>query len=145
MPAMRIARRFKFEASHRLEHHDGKCCRLHGHTYRLELVFTGAVRPPRAGDPQSGFVVDFGVLEEVVKGELIDAHLDHTHLNDAIPELPYTSAEYLSAWIMGWCMRHLEGRADMGGVTVERACLWETENAWAEADREDARRLGFAP
>lgn len=140
---MRIARRFKFEASHRLEHHDGKCCRLHGHTYHLEMVFAGEVRAPRAGEGQSGFVVDFGLLEEVVRREMIDPHLDHCHLNDSIPGLPYTSAEYLAAWMVGWCMDHLEGREGFAGVRVERVRLWETESAWAEAEREDALRLGL--
>nr|CRH07026.1 putative 6-pyruvoyl-tetrahydropterin synthase [Candidatus Magnetococcus massalia] len=141
---MKIARMFKFESAHQLPYHDGKCQRLHGHSYRLELVFTGTPRKPDASDPQSGFVADFGLIDELVKGELINPQLDHYHLNETIPELPYTSAEYLAAWIVGWCMKNMDGRAELGDCRIETARLWETVNAWAEADRNDAEQLGFA-
>ncbi|MBF0142429.1 MAG: 6-carboxytetrahydropterin synthase [Magnetococcales bacterium] len=142
---MRIGRTFSFEAAHRLEFHDGRCRRLHGHSYRLELVFGGSLRSPDAGDPQSGFVVDFGVLDRLVRRELIDPFLDHRDLNESIPELPYTSAEYLAAWIVGWCARFLQGRPELGRAQILEARLWETERSWAVADREDARQLGFLP
>ena len=138
---MKIARLFKFEAAHRLPYHDGKCRRLHGHSYRLRLVFSGAVRSPHPDDPQSGFVVDFGLLDQIITRELIDPYLDHHHLDEHIPELPYSSAEYLVAWIVDWCMTHLDGRPEMGAARIDSARLWETVNAWAEADRADAEAL----
>lgn len=138
---MKIARHFKFEAAHRLPCHDGKCARLHGHTYHLELVFRGQPRQVRADDPQSGFVADFGLIDDLVRQELIDPWLDHHQLDERIPELAYSSAEHLAAWIVGWCARHLDGR--LGEAAIERAKVWETEHAWAEADREDARLLGY--
>ncbi|MEO5346387.1 MAG: 6-carboxytetrahydropterin synthase [Magnetococcus sp. YQC-9] len=141
---MKIARTFTFDAAHRLIHHDGKCQRLHGHGYRLELVFTGQPRLPAPNEPQSGFLVDFGRLDRIVRTELIDTHLDHHLLNDTLPELPYHSAEYLAAWIVGWCMQHLNGRTDLGDSRIARARLWESEKAWAEATPEDAIALGFA-
>ncbi|MBF0341633.1 MAG: 6-carboxytetrahydropterin synthase [Magnetococcales bacterium] len=142
---MEIARTYTFAAAHRLIHHDGKCRRLHGHGYRLELVFTGQPRPPAPEEPQSGFLVDFGILERLVHTELIEARLDHHLLNETLPELPYHSSEYLAAWIVGWCMGHLDGRPELGDTRIARAKLWESERAWAEATREDARALGFAP
>ncbi|MBF0426182.1 MAG: 6-carboxytetrahydropterin synthase [Magnetococcales bacterium] len=138
MRGMRIARRFHFDAAHLLGYHDGKCRRLHGHAYRLELVLTGEPRPPRPTDPQSGFVADFGLLGAIVQGELIDPLLDHRHLNESLPSIPYTSTEYLAAWIMGWCLRHLEGRPELGGARMESVRVWESANAWAEALRADA-------
>ncbi len=140
---MKIARRFKFEAAHRLPNHDGKCRRLHGHTYHLELVFSGQPRKVDHNDPQSGFIVDFGRLRRMVDKELLDPYLDHRDLDQSIPELSYSSAEHISAWIVGWCMTHLEGRKEFQGVRIESARLWETENAWAESNREDAAALGY--
>ncbi|MEG3638405.1 6-pyruvoyl trahydropterin synthase family protein [Magnetococcus sp. PR-3] len=140
---MKIARMFKFESAHRLPYHDGKCQRLHGHSYRLEMIFSGTVRPPQESDPQSGFVADFGIVNDLVKDELIDPYLDHRDLNESIPNIPYTSAEYMSAWIVGWCMRELEGRPELGDLKIERVRLWETINAWAEADRKDAQGMNF--
>ncbi|MBF0097778.1 MAG: 6-carboxytetrahydropterin synthase [Magnetococcales bacterium] len=141
---MKICRQFKFEAAHRLAYHDGRCHRMHGHSYRLELIFQGPVQDVHPSNPQSGFVVDFGRLEQIITEELIDRHLDHYVLEESIPELPYSSAEFLAAWIVSWCMRHLEGRAEMGALHVTSARLWETVHAWAEADRTDATAL-FPP
>ncbi|MBF0624199.1 MAG: 6-carboxytetrahydropterin synthase [Magnetococcales bacterium] len=138
---MKIARRFRFEAAHRLDHHDGRCRELHGHSYELELVFTGAVRPVDPADPQSGFLADFGRIRRLVQEGLIDPHLDHRLLNDSLPGLPYTSAEYLAAWILSWCMTHLEGKPPLEGIRVLSARLWETPGSWAEADRVDAAAL----
>lgn len=142
---MKIARRFTFQAAHRLPHHDGKCHRLHGHAYQLELVFGGSPRPVRPDDPQSGFVADFGLIDDLVRQELIDPYLDHHLLDERIPELGYSSAEHLAAWIVGWCVRHLEGRPELGNARLLHARVWETANAWAEAEREDAVALGFLP
>ncbi|MBF0437529.1 MAG: 6-carboxytetrahydropterin synthase [Magnetococcales bacterium] len=140
---MKIARSFTFDAAHQLDHHDGKCRRMHGHGYRLELVFSGLPRLPKPDEPQSGFLVDFGILDRLVRTELIQPKLDHFVLNESLPDLPYHSAEYLAAWIMGWCMRHLDGRAELGTTRILSVCLWESDHSWAQASREDAIELGF--
>ena len=31
----------EFEAAHRLPDYDGKCCRLHGHNWRVEVAVRG--------------------------------------------------------------------------------------------------------
>lgn len=134
---MKIVRAFRFEASHCLPHHDGACRNLHGHSYRLELEVEGPVRAAAVADPQSGFVVDFGRLQEVVERELIEVYLDHRHLNDSLPGLVYPSAEHLAAWILQWCLDHLDGRPEMGRARVSRVRLWETERARVEVDREE--------
>lgn len=140
---MKICRIFTFEAAHRLPYHDGKCQRLHGHSYRLELIFSGPIQLPQSDNPQSGFVADFGVLDRIIRTELIDPYLDHHQLEETIPAVPYASAELLSAWIMGWCITHMDARAGVGAIRIENARLWETASAWAEADRHDA--LPFMP
>lgn len=48
-----------FDAGHRIVGHKGKCARLHGHTYRVEIRATGPVQEP-------GFVVDFGDIKDKV-------------------------------------------------------------------------------
>lgn len=140
---MKIARFFNFEAAHRLPHHDGRCRRLHGHSYRLELVFSGTPRPIVANDPQSGFVIDFGRVDRLVRSGLLEPHLDHVDLTHHLEGLAYPSAEYLAAWIMAWCLKHLEGQPEMGSARMHRVRLWESANSWAEADREDPTLLGM--
>ena len=48
-----------FDAGHRIVGHKGKCARLHGHTYRVEVHVGGATKEP-------GFVVDFGDIKDLV-------------------------------------------------------------------------------
>ena len=44
-----IRKRFRFEAAHTLPFHPGKCARMHGHSYRLEVAVSGPIRTRWAG------------------------------------------------------------------------------------------------
>lgn len=67
-----IEKEFRFEASHVLPKHPGKCARLHGHSWVLRIAVRGPV------DPESGFVLDYAELKKCVQ-PTIDL-LDHAHL-----------------------------------------------------------------
>ena len=69
---MLIGKTFRFEASHVLPRHEGKCSRLHGHSWVLKVYVEGPV------EPKTGFVMDFAELSRKVK--LITEALDHHHL-----------------------------------------------------------------
>lgn len=68
-----ISKTFRFEASHVLPKHPGKCSRLHGHSWVLTVSVCGPI------DPETGFVVDYADLKKLVDREVVD-RLDHTHL-----------------------------------------------------------------
>jgi 6-pyruvoyltetrahydropterin/6-carboxytetrahydropterin synthase len=87
-----IRKQFKFEAAHVLPYHDGKCSRLHGHSYRLDVTLDG---PLQSEGPAAGMVVDFDTLSRVVKAGVIEA-LDHRSLNEII-ENP--TSENVVRWI----------------------------------------------
>ncbi len=116
-----IAKRFTFEASHRLpdlpEGH--KCARLHGHSWTVEVILTA----DELTGP--GFVTDFGDLKPLK--HYIDEHLDHRHLNDVL-DVPPTS-ENVAAHLATWCMEHLEPVIP-GRVVAVRVS--ETRTTWAE-------------
>lgn len=86
---MRIRRRFRFEAAHRLPRHPGKCRNLHGHSYCL------VVTVERPVDPVTGMGMDFADLKLVVGREVVE-RLDHRSLNEVI-ENP--TAEEMAVWI----------------------------------------------
>ncbi len=113
---MQIRKHFRFEAAHSLPHHLGKCARMHGHSYRLEVAIGG---PIQRDGPARGMVEDFDALDAIVSAEVVDA-LDHRTLNDVI-ENP--TAEEIATWI--W--RRLEPALP----SLEELVLWETASACA--------------
>jgi 6-pyruvoyltetrahydropterin/6-carboxytetrahydropterin synthase len=112
----RVVRTFDFEAAHVLPWHPGKCSRLHGHTYRLEVTVEGPI-----GD--DGMVMDFGDLKEVVETEIV-SQWDHRYLNDFF-ENPTAEVLAVEAW------KRLEARA----LELVRLRLWETPRACVEIER----------
>jgi queuosine biosynthesis protein QueD len=70
-----IRKSFEFEASHVLPKHPGKCSRVHGHSWKLTVTFRGPV------DTETGFIVDFSQLSDLVKTNVI-SRVDHTHLGE---------------------------------------------------------------
>lgn len=86
---MLVTKTFWFDAAHQLPNYGGRCERLHGHTWKIDVT----VRAPI--DPATGISFDFGKLKEVVH-ERVVALLDHTYLNDF---MEHPSAEILCLWI----------------------------------------------
>lgn len=94
-----LRKEFRFEASHQLMHHDGKCRRLHGHSFILTVECSGrALQPETAvvlvsseiGDrprseeqpnPKHAMLIDYGEIKLRVQ-PIVDNYLDHWHLND---------------------------------------------------------------
>ena len=71
MQKIRLTKHFSFEAAHALHNYDGKCSRLHGHSYQLFVTVIGT--PETDPDsPKLGMVMDFGLLKKIVNEEIID-------------------------------------------------------------------------
>jgi 6-pyruvoyltetrahydropterin/6-carboxytetrahydropterin synthase len=89
---MVIFKSFTFEAAHRLPNvpADHKCARLHGHSFRVEIMVEGEV------GEASGWVMDFGDVKAAFE-PLRDA-LDHRYLND-VSGLENPTSENIAIWI----------------------------------------------
>jgi len=86
-----LTRRVIFAAAHRYRVPEwseernaqvfGLCARpnYHGHTYSCDVTVTSDV------DPQTGFVVDLGILDRVLDAE-VRARFDHSNINLDVPE-----------------------------------------------------------
>lgn len=85
---MFVTKTFTFDSAHFLTNYYGKCERMHGHTYTLEVTLEGDVQ-------SNGLIIDFVVLKRMVKKHVLDK-LDHQTLNDVI-ENP--SAERVILWV----------------------------------------------
>lgn len=111
MPVTRLTRKLRFSAAHRYHRPEwseernrevfGPCANPHGHGHDYLLEVTVAGEP----DPETGFCVDLGALDRVLKEEVAD-RLDHQHLNHAVAEfapggkVPTTENLLLLLW--GW-------------------------------------------
>jgi 6-pyruvoyltetrahydropterin/6-carboxytetrahydropterin synthase len=94
-----IGKTFTFDASHQLPNHDGKCARLHGHTYSVTIELRGPIST-EDGASDEGMVADYGELKRIWKS-YIEPALDHQHLNDTIGgECWPTTAENIAAWLL---------------------------------------------
>lgn len=125
-----LSKSFRFEAAHHLPGHRGKCARLHGHSYRLEISVRGPIRHA-PGESDHGMVLDFGDLSQIVREAVID-QLDHSNLNEVTGI--HTTAENLAHWI--WDKLVSAGLPD---DQLYRIRLWETETGYCEithAERE---------
>lgn len=112
---MKICKEFYFDAAHHLIDYKGKCERVHGHTYKLEVVIEGEVG-------KDGMVMDFVDIKETVEKEII-GKLDHRDLND-IFENP--TSENMAKWIFERLKK------EFGNLSTAR--LWEGRNSWVEYD-----------
>lgn len=111
---LEISKQFRFESAHTL--HRGTDAqssresskRVHGHSYRAEIVVRGEI------DPKTGMVMDFGLLERAIE----DARtgLDHHFLNE-VPDLGPATMENLSVWIWRKVAAKCRG---LSRVTVHR-------------------------
>jgi 6-pyruvoyltetrahydropterin/6-carboxytetrahydropterin synthase len=107
-----------FAAAHRLPDHAGKCVRLHGHTYGLEVTVEGT---PQSSGPAAGMVMDFAELRARVS-ELVVEPLDHQLLNDLFVFVPTVEA------VAGWAFEQLR----KAGMPVVRVRLAEGPNSYVE-------------
>jgi 6-pyruvoyltetrahydropterin/6-carboxytetrahydropterin synthase len=111
-----LSKQFRFEAAHTLERATDAegSLRIHGHSYRAEVVIRGEA------DPNTGMVVDFGLFERAL--ETARLGLDH-HFLDDVHGLGPATMENLSVWI--W--RKVSGTCGpLARVTVYRDSTGDT-------------------
>jgi 6-pyruvoyltetrahydropterin/6-carboxytetrahydropterin synthase len=106
----------KFSAAHYLNEYKGKCEKVHGHTFQVEV----AIRVRELDRTGIGF--DFTKIKKTLAALLPD----HTLLNEAFPFNP--SAENLARHFYG----ELKKSYPVGSVTV-----WESEDASATYTEDD--------
>jgi 6-pyruvoyltetrahydropterin/6-carboxytetrahydropterin synthase len=112
---MRMGLSLEFDAAHRLPGYDGKCSRVHGHTYDVEVVLEGPV------DDENGFLMDFYDLKQILKSVLEE--LDHRDLNEILSN---PTAERIAEHIKASLESQLLDRS----ASLVSVKLWEGKNKW---------------
>jgi len=128
-----VYRRANFNAAHRLYNpawddatNDkifGLCNNpnYHGHNYTLHVKVTGEI------DPETGYVIDLKLLNDLIK-ELVIEPFDHNNLNLDVPEFKNLNptAENIARVIYEKLSNRLDKKFDV------KIRLYETENNYVE-------------
>lgn len=106
----------EFEAAHRIVDYPGKCNRLHGHNWVVEVTIKGN----RLND--LGMLYDFKELKKEVN--LTIERLDHVYLNELEPfQIQNPTAEYIAKYIF----EELAKNPRLGGdLRVGSVKVWES-------------------
>ena len=114
---VRLSKTFHFEAAHDLPTFpDGhKCRRLHGHSFRFDVIVEGDVEPAK------GYLIDYGEIKIAV--EPIVKRLDHFYLNQ-IEGLQNPTAENLARWLWDQIRPHLP---QLARIIVHETCTSSCE------------------
>lgn len=89
MPKLSVTKEFTFDAAHFLTNYYGKCERLHGHTYKLQVTISGDIG-------ENGLLIDFVILKAIVKDAVL-ADFDHASLNEIVKN-PTSELLALEIW-----------------------------------------------
>ena len=111
-----------FDAAHFLPNYEGKCKRMHGHTWRVTFFVPA---PGRLDD--SGIGIDFRLLRKALEEVLPD----HELLNDYLGR---PSAECLARWLLARAMKIPPGKI-AGYAGVLGLELWESDGCGVEVWR----------
>lgn len=117
-----VSVRAHYDAAHFLRNYKGKCERLHGHRYVVEV----AVQTPDLNE--AGIAFDFVELKRHLR-ELAEG-LDHQNLNDLAQfEDLETSAENQARYFFDQLSARLPSTISRG---LLYARVWETPTQWAQ-------------
>lgn len=108
-----------FSAAHQLRHYGGKCEKLHGHNWKVQIH----VLAQRLNEID--IAIDFndlrGLLQECI------APLDHAFLNDVFPFTEKNpSCENIAKWVHDNLRKKINDEVHLSAVTV-----WESDNVSA--------------
>jgi len=134
-----ITKVITMDCGHRLSDYNGKCRRIHGHTYKLEVTIRGKLN-------EQGMVVDFNQLKEILVQKVenkfdhklilkIDDTLNQT-ISKVIPQdedwicwVDYNpTAENMAADVFEILKAELKRR----NLKLEKVVIWETPSSFAE-------------
>lgn len=121
----RLTVRSQFSAAHALRHYQGKCERLHGHNFAVELHVEGDTLAE-----DTHMLVDFSVLKDALAHAL--APLDHLLLNEISPfDNLNPSSEQLARYIALAAAQFLRGCPAAKHVRVVGAAVSEKDTQTA--------------
>jgi 6-pyruvoyltetrahydropterin/6-carboxytetrahydropterin synthase len=108
----------QFAAAHQLRNFQGKCEKLHGHNWRIEVFVEGE----KLND--AGLLIDFKEVKDATHRILEE--LDHSFLNE-LPQFKdqNPSSENIAAYIF----TRLSNELNHANIKVSKVTAWESDSA----------------
>ncbi|MCE5339379.1 MULTISPECIES: 6-carboxytetrahydropterin synthase [unclassified Methanoculleus] len=128
----RIYKEIFFEATHRLIHYRGKCFRLHGHQWRVEVWVEGTA------DERTGIVLDYNCIKEVVgrfdHQVILNADDPMAASIEAFHPVVTTPGDPTSELLAGLIADLIDAEAALQGhdARVAKIRVWESTTCYAE-------------
>jgi len=100
--------------------HDGKCARLHGHSWTGYVEFKGEVLQPSG--PQKNMLADYYHMGKICKA--IEERFDHQHLNDIL-ETDMPTSEFVAKYIyekIACVPSDLVGKVVLERIVINETC-----------------------
>jgi 6-pyruvoyltetrahydropterin/6-carboxytetrahydropterin synthase len=113
----RIQVKDHFAAAHKIGDYQGKCRRLHGHRWDIEIVLSGKELN------QLNMLVDFVQIKNLMSQ--VTEHLDHYYINEQLDERNVT-AEFLAKWSYDDIAEVMSESPEFKGITLSRVTIWES-------------------
>ena len=131
--------------AHALHAYDGLCKNIHGHSYRLWVTVKGKVKNEK-GHTKDGMVMDFGVLKEIVKPEIVDKYDHSLVLNANSPHAKIDLSAFEKVFLLPYqptsenlvidFANHIKSRLPEN-ISLCKVILSETATSFAEWNIED--------
>ncbi|WP_092400991.1 6-carboxytetrahydropterin synthase QueD [Candidatus Ichthyocystis sparus] len=145
VPSFEVTRRMEFDAGHRVPHHNGQCCNIHGHRYALEITISGPLVVEESRS-DNGMVIDFQAIQKLAHEHIIDKW-DHAFLVykddfvlDFLKKIPGhktvvldqpPTVENLAATAFR-CLQDVLRVEYKNSLFLNKVRLYETPNCWAD-------------
>jgi len=151
---MKVAKRFRWEASHRLPWHEAECRHVHGHSYRMMVELEGEPTEDTPGG--NSMLIDFKHVKGLVE-PMVD-QMDHatlvadydTELKEAMAALGSKTYEMeVDSTAENLALHFADHLGTEGyevlrehGVETIRVKLWETETCYAKVKKSVSEYAG---
>jgi 6-pyruvoyltetrahydropterin/6-carboxytetrahydropterin synthase len=110
-----LSKTYRFEAAHHLPRHDGKCARVHGHSWTATIEVAGPSL--HFAGPKVDMLMDYNEIDAVVE-PIVETTLDHYDLNVSTGLVNPTS-EAIARWLFLLLADRLPG---LSAVTINETC-----------------------
>ncbi len=107
----------EFAAAHRIKEAGGKCERLHGHTWKVQVTIQGEKLNAR------GILIDFREVKKIIKKSI--NKLDHQYLNEVLKNMEPTTEN-----IAKYLFKKLEKELNSERVKLSKVKVGESDKTW---------------